>query len=127
MASEMRRMLVQLNNLIQPDELCSMKFLCKDIIPLRKREEIRNSIDLFNELEQRGKLKWDDVSFVGYLLRNACYGRTDVLDIFSTYKPLERSEFDAEYGCGTNQNQQWCNSIRGNFELLLNYLCTFRT
>lgn len=82
-----KKMLLNLGRLIKPDgELKTLKFACSDYIPAKVREKITLAEDLFEALEERGKLSHDNLEFLKDLLGVALAGRTDVLDVIREYE-----------------------------------------
>lgn len=61
---EFRYRLFQIGQELTSDDLHSLKFLCKDIIPAGKAERITSPLALFEELERMGKLSKDSPDFL---------------------------------------------------------------
>lgn len=80
-----RDMLVSLSSVLDDEDLQKMKFKCSDIIKKRQSERIKNALDLFSALEERGKLKPDNTTFLSELLRSCCAEKVDGLRIVAQY------------------------------------------
>lgn len=50
------------------EELAALKFLCLDYIPQRKQESIKDTLTLFQRLQEKGMLEEDNLSFLKELL-----------------------------------------------------------
>ncbi|KAI7814102.1 protein FADD [Triplophysa rosa] len=64
---EFRAMLLTISNGLEQDTLDSLKFLCKDV-GKKKLEKIKNGIELFECLIERGQIKPDDTEFLRSIL-----------------------------------------------------------
>ncbi|XP_044526575.1 caspase-8-like [Gracilinanus agilis] len=53
---------------IDSDDLASLKFLCLDLIPLKKQNHIKDALVLFQTLEEKGLLEEDNLFFLKELL-----------------------------------------------------------
>ena len=61
---DFRRCLNALSNQLSHQNLDDMKFVCKDHVPVARMERVRNPLDIFQALEERGKLAMNDTSFL---------------------------------------------------------------
>jgi hypothetical protein len=61
---DFRRCLNGLSNQLSRQNLDDMKFVCKDHVPVARMERVRNPLDIFQALEERGKLAMNDTSFL---------------------------------------------------------------
>ena len=61
---EFRRCLNRLSNQLSRPNLEDMKFVCKDHVPVARMERVRGSLDIFQALEERGKLSSHDTTFL---------------------------------------------------------------
>ena len=61
---DFRRCLNRLSNQFSRQNLDDMKFVCKDHVPVARMERVRSSLDIFQALEERGKLSMNDTSFL---------------------------------------------------------------
>ena len=59
-----RRCLNSLANQLSRQNVDDMKFVCKDHVPVSRMERVRSALDIFQALEERGKLSIDDTSFL---------------------------------------------------------------
>ena len=66
-----RVILLRVNEQVSNQQLESLKFLSRTVIPNAHMDRIRQPLDLFNQLEQRGKLSPDYVGFLRLLLESA--------------------------------------------------------
>lgn len=64
---EFRAMLLTISNGLDQNTLDSLKFLCNDV-GKKKLEKIKNGIELFECLIERGQIKSDDTEFLRSLL-----------------------------------------------------------
>ncbi|XP_036612867.1 caspase-8 [Trichosurus vulpecula] len=69
---------------IDSRDLASLKFLCLDHIPLKKQEFIKEAVQLFRILEEKGLLEEDNLSFLKELLYHI--KRMDLLNPLNTNK-----------------------------------------
>jgi len=76
--------LVRISEVIDEEDLQRMKFKC-DFIMKRQRENIKTPLDLFQALQERGKLETTNTAFLVELLRTCCSGKVDGLNILSEY------------------------------------------
>ncbi|CAG5121212.1 unnamed protein product [Candidula unifasciata] len=81
-----KQMIIKLGRLIKTDELNTLKFLCKDIIPAKLREKITTTEALFEALEERRKVLPGDQTFLRELLQDGLQGRVDVLEVVEEYE-----------------------------------------
>ena len=65
---DFRRCLNGLANQLSRQNLDDMKFVCKDHVPVARMERVRNPLDIFQALEERGKLAMQDTSFLVQVL-----------------------------------------------------------
>ena len=61
---EFRRCLNRLSNQLSRQNVEDMKFVCKDHVPVSRMERVMSSLDIFQALEERGKLSHTDTSFL---------------------------------------------------------------
>ena len=61
---EFRRCLNRLSNQLSRQNLDDMKFVCKDHVPVARMERVRSSLDIFQALEERGKLSPTNTTFL---------------------------------------------------------------
>lgn len=81
-----RKMLLDLDKLLRPSDVDSMKFFCSDIIPTRQREGITRAVTLWEVLEERDLLRSDRLDYLKDLIRKAVTGREDLLKIISLFE-----------------------------------------
>lgn len=81
-----RKMLVDLDRCLRPNELEAMKYLCSNEIPLRRREEISRALSLWEVLEEKELLSALDTRFLKTLIRDAASGRDDLISIITAYE-----------------------------------------
>ncbi|XP_046584738.1 FAS-associated death domain protein-like [Haliotis rubra] len=86
-----RRMILNLSNMIRPEEVQSMKFLCKDFIKAGQRDKIKDFLELITILEERKEISSEKIEFLNYLLENATKGRRDVFDAVHEYQPRDET------------------------------------
>ncbi|XP_046366675.2 FAS-associated death domain protein-like [Haliotis rufescens] len=84
-----RTMILSLNNMIKPEEVVSMKFLCQDFIKAAQRDKIKDFLELITILEERKKVSSEKIDFLTFLLNNATKGRRDVFDAVHEYQPQD--------------------------------------
>lgn len=84
-AAAYRKMLVDLDKGLRPRDLETMKFLCTNEIPVRKREEIGRALKLWEVLEERELLSPLNTSFLKKLIKHLG-GREDLLNVVSLYE-----------------------------------------
>lgn len=63
-----RRCLNAISNQLSRQNLDDMKFVCKDHVPVSRMERVRSPLDLFQALEERGKMSADDTNFLAQVL-----------------------------------------------------------
>lgn len=61
---DFRRCLNRLSNQLSRQNVEDMKYVCKDEVPLSRMERVRNPLDIFQALEERGKLSMDNTAFL---------------------------------------------------------------
>lgn len=61
---DFRRCLNRLSNQLSRPNLEDMKFVCKDHVPVARMERVHSSLDIFQALEERGKLSSSDTTFL---------------------------------------------------------------
>ena len=63
-----RKVLLQISNQLSGQDLHYIKFMCEDDVPRSKMERVRSGTDLFNMLEERGKLSSKNLGFLVQVL-----------------------------------------------------------
>lgn len=81
-----RQMLVEIAAKILPDELATLKFQTKTIIPTRARENINNVLEFFEALEERDRLSPHKLADLRTWLQGACKGRVEVFKLIDSYE-----------------------------------------
>ena len=71
-----RGLLLELSNALTRDELNSMKYVCKELIPAGRAERIERPHEFFSELEKLNKLGDNNREFLASILVNI--NRTDL-------------------------------------------------
>ena len=61
---EFRRCLNRISNQLSRQNLEDMKFVCKDHVPVARMERVHSALDIFQALEERGKLAVSDTAFL---------------------------------------------------------------
>lgn len=79
---EFRAMLLTISNGLDQNTLDSLKFLCNDV-GKKKLEKIKNGIELFECLIERGQIKSDDAEFLRSLLNRV--HKTDLIKHIDNY------------------------------------------
>ena len=72
-----RRCLNSISNQLSRQNLEDMKFVCKDHVPVSKMERVRSALDLFQALEERGKMSFSDTAFLVQVLLSV--GRSNLV------------------------------------------------
>ena len=85
-----RQMLAELSKQIRPAEVNAMKFMCAEIIPKRRQEEIQTSLELWEALEERDELSSTNTAFLRELLQSSTDNRTDLINILNSYESCQR-------------------------------------
>ena len=70
-----RRALNRIGNNLSRQNFDDLKFVCKDVVPVARMERVRVATDLFQALEERGKLAVDDLEFLAQVLSTVGCGR----------------------------------------------------
>ena len=70
-----RRALNRIGNHLSRQNFDDLKFVCKDVVPVARMERVRVATDLFQALEERGKLAVDDLEFLTQVLSTVGCGR----------------------------------------------------
>ena len=70
-AMNFRVTLLRVNEQLSSQQLENLKFLSRTVIPNAHMDRIRQSLDLFDVLEQRGKLSPNNIDFLRMLLESA--------------------------------------------------------
>ena len=79
-------MLAELSRNIRDGDLVAMKFMCSDLIPKARLEEVTNAFALWGALEERDAIGPNhDLGYLRQLLDDTSEGRTDLLNIFNNY------------------------------------------
>lgn len=86
MAAFYRKMLVDLDKGLRPNELEAMKYLCRDIIPTRRREELSRALKLWEVLEEKELLSPLNTRFLKKLIGDAVADRDDLITIITAYE-----------------------------------------
>ena len=81
-----REILLELSHQIDQNDLQKMKFMCQDIIKKRQSEKITDVLELFVALEERGKLEYNNVSFLKTLLMYCTSGKINGLRVLERYE-----------------------------------------
>ncbi|BFZ17454.1 hypothetical protein BsWGS_20493 [Bradybaena similaris] len=81
-----KHMIIKIGRLIKEDELKTLKFLCKDIIPTKFREKVSTTEALVELLEERGKVSPRDLTYLKQILQDGLHGRTDILQVVAEYE-----------------------------------------
>lgn len=92
--SAFRIMLNNLAHLLSERDLQSMKYLCRDLIPRGRLENIEDPLDLWDALEQRDQLGVNNTRFLRQLLTYGTEGRRDLLSILQNYECSSRPNAD---------------------------------
>lgn len=73
-----RRCLSRIANRLSNQDFDHLKFLCGDVVPVARMERVRVVTDLFQALEERGKMSVNDLGYLAQLL--ATLGRAPLLE-----------------------------------------------
>ena len=65
-----RKALLNISNMLSSQDLELLKFLCEIDVPSARMERVRSGTDLFNALEERGKLAAKNLGFLVDILRS---------------------------------------------------------
>ncbi|MGH0117645.1 UNVERIFIED_CONTAM: hypothetical protein FKN15_041837 [Acipenser sinensis] len=87
-----RSVLHEIDEDLGSEEVAALKFLCRDHIPKKKQEAIRDAKDLFIKLREQGKLGDDDQVIVPELLYTI--RRFDLLKLCGTSKQEVQNRLD---------------------------------
>uniref|UniRef100_F6QIZ8 Caspase-8 n=2 Tax=Ornithorhynchus anatinus TaxID=9258 RepID=F6QIZ8_ORNAN len=68
MSFQMKELLFSIGEELAADDLEALKFLCLDLIPLKKQETIQDALGLFRLLREKGMLEEGKLSFLKELL-----------------------------------------------------------
>lgn len=68
MADQFHRALIELSKHINSETLEDLKYLCQDVVPAAKMEKIKSARDLFQALEECGKISSNNVGYLVDLL-----------------------------------------------------------
>lgn len=90
-----RKMLTDIAQLINENDLKAMKYNCLDLIPKRRQEEIESAFELWEALEERDKLSASNTKFLKYLLEISTESRKDVLNILEDFENRKSLHSDA--------------------------------
>lgn len=82
-------MLLDLDKRLRPDELDTLKYLCKDFIPVRRLEVITRALNLWEVLEERDRMGPDSVEFLKTLLKDGT-SREDLVKSVTEYEQKTR-------------------------------------
>eukprot|EP00058_Branchiostoma_floridae_P000503 XP_002585991.1 hypothetical protein BRAFLDRAFT_255736 [Branchiostoma floridae] len=66
---EFKKCLNEIGKKLTEDQLLSLKFLCSDYIGRKRQEEIKSPLHLFQALEERDKLRYDNTGFLKEILQ----------------------------------------------------------
>ena len=66
-----RGTLLRVSDQLSTADFDNLKFLCRTVIPNARMEKIVSGLDLFNALEERGKLSSENVDFLHVILNSA--------------------------------------------------------
>ncbi len=72
---EFRRCLNRIANHLSRQNFDDLKFMCKDAVPVARMERVRSATDLFQALEERGRLAIDQLDYLAHVLTSVGCGR----------------------------------------------------
>ncbi len=72
---DFRRCLNRIANHLSRQNFDDLRFMCKDVVPVARMERVRSPIDLFQALEERGKLSADQLDYLADVLVSVGCGR----------------------------------------------------
>ena len=91
-----RRLLHRVGESLLRQDLDSLVFMCRDVIPLARMERVRSPTDLWQALSERGKLTKDDLSYLALLMSSI--GKENLLGDFEAHGfPVVTAVKDADY------------------------------
>jgi FAS-associated death domain protein len=82
-----RSMLIDIGERIVKNELDTMKYYCRDFVPMGRLETIESAINLWEALEEKGKLGPRNIEFLRELVGKAL-NRVDLLGRIAEYDKL---------------------------------------
>ena len=93
---QFRTQLYRLGEQLTRQDLDSLTFLCRDIIPVARMERVRSPTDLWQALSERGKLSKHDLSYLTSLLNSI--DKVNLLEGLQEHGfPTGSLQRDAEY------------------------------
>eukprot|EP00058_Branchiostoma_floridae_P010987 XP_002596475.1 hypothetical protein BRAFLDRAFT_243662 [Branchiostoma floridae] len=107
---EFKKCLNEIGKKLTDEQLLSLKFLCSDYIGRKRQEEIKSPLHLFQALEERDKLRYDNTGFLKEILQTE--KREDLV------KYIEDFESHVGGGCALQVFSRW----REVFDLVENNL-----
>ncbi|KAI8521454.1 hypothetical protein Bbelb_012080 [Branchiostoma belcheri] len=81
---EFKKCLNEIGKKLTDEQLESLKFLCSDFIGRKRQEEITRPLQLFQALEERDKLRFDNTGFLKEILRTE--KREDLVKDIETFE-----------------------------------------
>ncbi|XP_066304106.1 FAS-associated death domain protein-like [Branchiostoma lanceolatum] len=81
---EFKKCLNEIGKKLTDEQLESLKFLCSDYIGRKRQEEIKSPLNLFQALEERDKLRYDNTSFLKEILLTE--KREDLVKYIETFE-----------------------------------------
>jgi caspase 8 len=106
---------------LDSDELASLKFLSLDYIPQKKQEPIKDTLMLFQRLQEKGMLEEGNLCFLKELLF-----RINRLDLLQTFLATTKEEMEKELqilGRAQISAYRWVETHHcGNWKVWLNGL-----
>ena len=97
LAVEWRRILKELDEELDSEEVAAMCFLCRDNLPGAKLEKVSRGLELLTELESKGLISSFNNRFLLELLYRA--GRLDLLKKFNHNVRTVQAEMDKSGSC----------------------------
>jgi len=79
-----RQMLIDISRRLTKNELDTLKFYCADFIPLARREDIDEALQLWEAIMENGRMSPSNTAFLQELMEGAIR-RQDLLDIVIQY------------------------------------------
>ncbi|CAH1246544.1 FADD [Branchiostoma lanceolatum] len=85
---EFKKCLNEIGKKLTDEQLESLKFLCSDYIGRKRQEEIKSPLNLFQALEERDKLRYDNTSFLKEILLTE--KREDLVKYIETFEAQQQ-------------------------------------
>ena len=101
---EFRRCLNRIANRVSRQNFDDLKFMCKDAVPVARMERVRSTIDLFQALEERGKLAHTDLDYLAQVLTSVGCGRL-LEELISKRFMAPPTQHVALIHCGMNKER----------------------